>query len=361
MSRNYLIFNIIWLIIQRLIEVNCEIKPQRRIHHSATYINNKLYILGGQDIDETDVDGVDNKTLILYGGRSFQTNVNMNLVYMFDTESESWKTTAENYTHKRSLSGLINSNGKMYLFGGRFDYGRIVNDILIFDTVNTSWRNVTDSSAPAPRINYGAVLLPNQTIIYLGGMNANNGSYSLREVYLYDTNNDHWDVKLSTGSIPSNRHGFSAVLGLNGQQIIIFGGRNEKLNEFDPSNSLYTLNINSLQWNIPNVSGKIPKSRHNHKANVFRKYMVISFGTNYDQKDESDILLLDINDNNKFKWTSLKHNNNKLEILLIIGSIIVIIVTVASIGIYKYKKRKETQYEIDVDRVPLDDLSFLGN
>ena len=31
-------------------------------------------------------------------------------------------------------------------------------------------------------------------------------------------------------------------------------------------------------WAIPNISGRAPQSRINHKANVIGKYMVISFG-----------------------------------------------------------------------------------
>src|SRR6266542_550926 len=70
-------------------------------------------------------------------------------------------------------------------------------------------------------------------------------------------------------------------LGLDGQQIIIFGGRNEKGSNFTPEESLYTLNINTFKWEVPKVSGNSPKSRHYHKANVIGKHMVISFGNYY--------------------------------------------------------------------------------
>ncbi|CAB4440502.1 unnamed protein product [Rhizophagus irregularis] len=41
-----------------------------------------------------------------------------------------------------------------------------------------------------------------------------------------------------------------------------------------------------------------------NKANVIGKYMVISFGDGYDRKVESDILLLDISNNEKYIWTT---------------------------------------------------------
>lgn len=64
--------------------------------------------------------------------------------------------------------------------------------------------------------------------------------------------------------------------GLDGQKIIIFGGFNDfslKANE-----SLYILNLTNFEWYIPRISGKIPKNRYYHKANVIDNYMIISFG-----------------------------------------------------------------------------------
>ena len=57
----------------------------------------------------------------------------------------------------------------MYLWGGRnrisFDYQ---NDMLILDTINLNWGKGSLFGAPTPRGYYGATLLPNQKIIYMG-------------------------------------------------------------------------------------------------------------------------------------------------------------------------------------------------
>ncbi|CAG8759503.1 16272_t:CDS:2, partial [Funneliformis caledonium] len=131
------------------------------------------------------------------------------------------------------------------------------------------------------------------------GMMSDNSSCSLSEVYLYDTINDQWDTKLTSGTLPSDRHGFSAILGLDGQQLIIFGGRNQTNEQFNRIDSLYTLNLSNFMWNIPKVSGDIPSSRSYHRANVIDKYMVISFGSG---KITSDLFLLDISNNKEYKW-----------------------------------------------------------
>ncbi|RIA89549.1 hypothetical protein C1645_824736 [Glomus cerebriforme] len=358
MLKNSLIYFILSNLIQFLflIEINCQttpFKPTNRHLHTATFVDNKLYILSGFDdsvdavagagtagnqffyldtsvsfktqsllwhdltninivpsyIGATSVKGgTNNKTIILYGGRNLTNVENMALVYMFDTQTNSWNVpqmTGENYIRRRSLTAITDYNGKIYLFGGvLIGDDSFVNDMLIFDTINLSWGKGSSLNAPVPRINYGAVILPNKNIIYIGGMNSLNESLPLDEVYIYDTINDNWSTKETSGLIPSNRDGLSAILGLDGQQIIIFGGGQQVgVAEITiPNDALYTLNINTFEWNIPNISGEIPRARIYHKANIIGKYMVISFGEGYNNSIESDILLLDISNNDEFTW-----------------------------------------------------------
>jgi len=93
----------------------------------------------------------------------------MALVYTFDTQSNSWsvpKITGNTIARKYYLTGIIDYNGKMYLFGGY--NGTRSNDMLILDTINLNWEKGSLVNAPTPRSYYGATLLPNQHIIYLG-------------------------------------------------------------------------------------------------------------------------------------------------------------------------------------------------
>jgi len=204
MSKNSLIYIVLWLLIQLLIEINCQtvpFKPIKRTLHTATFINDKLYILSGignqffyldasvsfntQELlwnDLTSINivpshsgaasvkgGANNNTLFLFGGNPLNDNETMDLVYTFDTQSNSWsvpKTTSDTIARKYYLTGIIDYNGKMYLFGGY--NGTRSNDMLILDTINLNWEKGSFVNAPTPRTRYGATLLPNQHIIYLG-------------------------------------------------------------------------------------------------------------------------------------------------------------------------------------------------
>ena len=126
-------------------------------------------------------------------------------------------------------------------------------------------------------------------------------------MYLYDTNNDRWENQVSLFNnnsttqtvrrIPaaannrfliynpcllnvanhriSNRDAFSAVLGLDGQRVIIYGGRGIT----DPTDALYVLDINKWEWYVPKISGPLPKVvTYAHRSIVIDKYMFITFG-----------------------------------------------------------------------------------
>ncbi|CAG8503422.1 8283_t:CDS:2 [Funneliformis caledonium] len=346
----YLYF-VLFILLQ--LAINCQtksFKPSHRYLHTTTLIDNKLYILGGHqnfnstinagkeffylDVSisfdtqnllwydltniniipthafATTVRGANNDTLIVYGGRNLTNAETMAQIYVFDSQSNSWyipSTTGVNYVKRRGLTAKIDNNGKIYLFGGWIIGSNYVNEMLILDTINLTWREGSSQDAPVPRINYGAVLLPNQNIIYLGGMMHANRISPLNEVYSYDTIHDKWStivsqntfslsqtpflirilltcdnyfiqLKKTSGSIPSDRFGFSAVLGLDNQRIIIFGG-----NETSEISSLYSLDVNEFKWYVPKVYGILPTSR----------YYV-----------EHDILLLDISNDDEYKWTT---------------------------------------------------------
>ncbi|RGB43316.1 hypothetical protein C1646_749886 [Rhizophagus diaphanus] len=323
-------------------KINCRgVLPSQRYLHTVTLIDNNLYIIGGQYLTDTSIEIIgkeficldisnpfntwelswENLTdinmvpphigaasaqsvanMFLYGGIS-TNNDEKDLIYIFDTRgnsTNSWITlNAIGETNKAFLTSIDN-DGKMYLFGGKNELNdEILNDMLIFDTITLTFTSGSVVNAPSMRTDYGAVLLPNKNIIYLGGSIINNEPLPLNEVYLYDTIQDNWSVKTTSGYVPSRRFAFSAVLSLDGQKIIIFGGKGTT-----NLTALYELDVTNFNWYIPKVSGQIQDPRYWHKANVIGKYMVISFGCCYDQSIESDILLLDISNDQEYVWTT---------------------------------------------------------
>ncbi|CAB4489708.1 unnamed protein product [Rhizophagus irregularis] len=168
--------------------------------------------------------------------------------------------------------------------------------IAILDTKNLIWETRSSIGAPNIGLKSATTLLPNNKIIYI-----DSSASSLIKVYIYDIVNDTWSTKITSGTMPPNRLGASAVLGLDGQRVIIYGGSS---NAKPVDSSLYELNLINYEWRIPKTSGKTPASRTSHRANVIGKYMVVSFGLGYNESEENDILLLDISNKDEYIWTN---------------------------------------------------------
>ncbi|GET01590.1 hypothetical protein GLOIN_2v1780026 [Rhizophagus clarus] len=306
--------------------------------HTATLIDNKLYILGGssgeddvgkdffyidfsvpvntKNIQLNDLSsintvpshfgagsgrgGANNNTLFIGGPVGNLTVDKIELVYAFDLQSNSWsvpKITGEPpFDLFAADSAVIDSNGMMYFWDG------IVQNVNIIDTVNLIWKKGSAVGASKGGLGSASTLLPDNKIIYMGG---GDNSVLMNQVYIYDTVNNNWSAKTTSGNAPFNRQDFSAVLGLDGQRVIIFGGIDIGGTIDTPKNPLYELNLINFEWNIPNTSGTTPSSRNQHRANVIGNYMVISFGSFFSiSGDESDILLLDISNVNEYVWTN---------------------------------------------------------
>src|ERR1044072_6283254 len=197
---NSLIYITLYIFLQLLVEVKSQttiFKPDLRYAHTATLINDKLYILGGiKAIKETflflDVfvpfdtnelkwvnlsenniipshkhaasikGGLNNNELFLYGGRPLAAGGAMDLVYTFDTQNNLWRVpdiTGIPPLRRTGVTTVIDYNGLIYIFGGHnIEY---TNDMFVLDL---SWKKASSINAPSPRTQYGAVFLPNKSI-----------------------------------------------------------------------------------------------------------------------------------------------------------------------------------------------------
>jgi hypothetical protein len=211
---NSLIYIAFGILLQFFVEVKSQtaiLKPGLRMAHTATLIDNKLYILGGgippaneappketflyldlsvpfnnnnglrwYDLSINNIvpphtyanavkGGANNNTLLLRGGNDFSGQTS-NLVYTFNAQNNTWSTpkvTGVPPTIAGFMSPVVDYNGLWYLYGG-FSDTSYSNDMFILDTINLSWKQASSINAPSPRTSCGAVFLPDKNIIYMG-------------------------------------------------------------------------------------------------------------------------------------------------------------------------------------------------
>jgi len=215
---NYIIYITFCILLQLLVEVKTQtttFKPDLREGHTATFINNKLYILGGgippfrnkispkqtflyldcstsfntNELEWIDLSntnnivpphyfaaavkgGSSNDTLFIYGGESLGGEP-MSLVNTFNTLNNTWSVpilAGIPPTASMTIIPVVDYNGLMYLYGEVASEvgGTYTSDMFILDTINLSFKKANSVNAPSPRVDYGAVFLPNKNIIYMG-------------------------------------------------------------------------------------------------------------------------------------------------------------------------------------------------
>ena len=163
MLLNYIIYIALCILLQFLVEVKSQkptFKPDLRYAHTATFINDKIYILGGAippgvvkspketfmyldvsasfntnelkwiDLSNNNIvpphayfaavkGGANNDTLFLYGGDGLNGQ-KIDLVYTFNTQSNAWSVPEITGIPPSGNSGVtfIIDNGLIYIFGG---------------------------------------------------------------------------------------------------------------------------------------------------------------------------------------------------------------------------------------------------
>ncbi|CAI2165241.1 13565_t:CDS:2 [Funneliformis geosporum] len=261
----YKLFNFILILSYLFLRVYSFI-PEGRSAHSTVLIDNKLYFFGGfvenaksctnqvfyldlsQSFDliappwvsltqnagilfkscrGTALLNEKEQTIYLFGGL-MRNNLNkdefVSNVHSLNLKSLSWNVPNIEGTppeRRRSMKGVIDNTGKIYIFGGftgpTLGSETIIryNDMVILDTAELSWL-IIPASKPYAANSYTATLLSNGVIVYIGGTETREAtatSIDIKIINLFDTKTLTWSVKIATASnIISNRFSHTAVL-----------------------------------------------------------------------------------------------------------------------------------------------------
>ncbi|CAI2181363.1 4463_t:CDS:2, partial [Funneliformis geosporum] len=240
--------------------------PEGRLAHSTVLVENKLYFFGGfvenaksctnqvfyLDLSQsfnlaappwislTQNAGIPFKscwgtallndkeqTINLFGGlmrNDLNQDAFVSNVHSFNLNSLSWSVPNVEGTppeRRRSMKGVIDNTGKIYIFGGYIDNTlgseTIIryNDMVILNTAELSWL-IIPASKPSTLISYTATMLSNGVIVYIGGLMLIEDTLridDIKNINLYDTKSQIWSVKTAKASnIIQNRCRHTAVL-----------------------------------------------------------------------------------------------------------------------------------------------------
>ncbi|RHZ81956.1 hypothetical protein Glove_116g43 [Diversispora epigaea] len=348
------LFNILLLI---LIDGIYCFYPETRIGHNSVLINNKIFYFAGNSHEvfyldllnslntsyakwvsvadssinikySTSVVNINDSTVFLIGGlmkNPFTGDDDYShFVYNFDAKKLKWETPqikGDLPYGRKKMQAVIDNSGLIYIFGGNKILNSSIdnvemwyNDMNILNVINMTWITLNISlNLPPKRSDYSATLLSNGFIVYIGGRNdPGQPAITMNELYLFDTNNLTWSSMITQGAQIDIRAYHSDVLTSEGHIIIYGGCYGDSHLQVVPNTVILNTQVTPYEWLIPNISSKnSPPSLRGHTADLYKNFMIISFGeiTNANSSPTNmnkNIYLLDVQ---TFTWSILKNNN----------------------------------------------------
>lgn len=154
-------------------------------------------------------------------------------------------------------------------------------DIHVLNTNNLRWslvpqkKDETGSSVKYPEVpfqRYGHTAVAYDGRIYVWG--GRNDDIACNILFCYDVKTGKWTTPSVTGNIPGARDGHTACIA--GNKMYIFGGFEDEIDLF--TWDVYYLNLDTMQWRLVQTNGEPPSYRDFHTATVLNDRMYIFGG-----------------------------------------------------------------------------------
>jgi len=181
------------------------------------------------------------------------------------------------FPQPRWLHTAVVIDDKMVVFGGVNPDSVILNDVWVYDPDSHHWLQSKVEGVPIlPREGHSAVAVGNSMVVF-GGISY---AYSpFNDVWTYLSASNTWVMNKPTGTKPAPRWMHSAVLHSakgGARQMIVFGGITH---QYVPLNDIWILNIESMSWSQPSMTGVAPFPRMLHAAVIVEDSFFIHGGS----------------------------------------------------------------------------------
>ncbi|KAF0364784.1 kelch repeat protein [Gigaspora margarita] len=342
----------IFIFLQLIITVTSYI-PLNRDEHVASYIDNKIFFLGGETDTQNltkdfffldvsipfntsslpmyDLNSITEipfnrrassivcetvKDAIFVWGGDFGLNSSSPLIFAFNTTAKIWNAANDKGIkppRRRFSSVVCDKNAKIYILDGTADQNigntstPYSNELDVFYTSQLTWSLGSNLNAPVPHDIGTATLLPNGKIVYIGGSNAFGKYLELTQVFLYDTLKNTWANMNTTGASPTARGFHTAVLTRQGH-IVVYGGENAPFIPVPDQLLDLDTNVQPFKWTIPSIGfTPNPAPFRGHTSTLVGNYMIVAFGwfnNGTGSSRSNKIIMLNVNDPNNYMWVS---------------------------------------------------------
>ncbi|XP_068964524.1 host cell factor 1 isoform X3 [Petaurus breviceps papuanus] len=187
--------------------------------------------------------------------------------------------------------GFVCDGTRLLVFGGMVEYGKYSNDLYELQASRWEWKRLKakapkNGPPPCPRLGHSFSLVGNKCYLFGGLANdsedpKNNIPRYLNDLYILELRPGSgvvaWDIPITYGVLPPPRESHTAVVYTERDnkksKLVIYGGMSGcRLGD------LWTLDIETLTWNKPTLSGVAPLPRSLHSATTIGNKMYVFGG-----------------------------------------------------------------------------------
>ncbi|XP_035016329.1 host cell factor 1b [Hippoglossus stenolepis] len=185
--------------------------------------------------------------------------------------------------------GFVCDGTRLLVFGGMVEYGKYSSDLYELQASRWEWKRLKakapkNGPPPCPRLGHSFSLIGSRCYLFGGLANdsedpKNNIPRYLNDLYCLELRPGSsvvgWEVPLTSGPPPPPRESHTAVVtsGRGENRLIIYGGMSGcRLGD------LWVLDIESLTWTKPALSGTAPVPRSLHSATAINNKMYVFGG-----------------------------------------------------------------------------------
>ncbi|XP_034027724.1 host cell factor 1-like isoform X2 [Thalassophryne amazonica] len=186
--------------------------------------------------------------------------------------------------------GFVCDGTRLLVFGGMVEYGKYSNDLYELQASRWEWKRLKakapkNGPPPCPRLGHSFSLIGSRCFLFGGLANdsedpKNNIPRYLNDLYCLELRPGSsvvgWEIPATVGQSPPPRESHTAVVTggrISTNRLIIYGGMSGcRLGD------LWVLNVDSLTWTKPAVSGTAPLPRSLHSATNINNKMYVFGG-----------------------------------------------------------------------------------
>ncbi|CAK8697805.1 unnamed protein product [Clavelina lepadiformis] len=186
--------------------------------------------------------------------------------------------------------GFICDGTRLLVFGGMIEYGRYSSDLYELQASRWEWKKLSprppnSGPPPCPRLGHSFTLVGNKVYLFGGLANDSDDPKTnipryLNDLYTLELRANSgvmgWDVPSTYGSPPPPRESHAALEWKDTgghEKLIVYGGMNGcRLGD------LWMLDIESMSWSCPSVSGSAPLPRSLHSATCIEDCLYVFGG-----------------------------------------------------------------------------------